>query len=128
MSFWYWERSDGTGHGIRLKNSDGDYEVGAMTDNPQFSFDDASGPHQIGEGSPSYTTWTKCKLSFDWNKNEVTVEFSNNSSGTETGELKHGKDIEKVELWTYSSPLDSRGWGSDVYDQTNHWDYIRYRG
>jgi hypothetical protein len=122
ISFWYYEASDGTGHGIRLKNSNGDYEVGGMTDNPQFSFDDASGIHRLNEGSPGYKNWTNCKIIFNWDTNEATIEFSNNSTGSETGNLKEGVDIETVELWTYSSGT----WGRGQYNQTNHWDLIEW--
>lgn len=127
VSFWYYEPSGSTGHGIRLKNSNGNYEVGAMTDNPQFSFDDASGPHHIDEGNPSYNNWTKCTIYFDWSNNKATVEFTDNSSGSETGNLKQGVDIERVELWTFSTPLSSRGWGGGAYDQNNYWDLIKYK-
>jgi hypothetical protein len=123
ISFWYYEPSNTTGHGIRLVNSNGEYEVGAMTDNPQFSFDDASGPHRLNEGDPSYNNWTKCTLYFDWAKGEATVEFTDNTTGSETGNLKQGVDIERIELWTYSSGT----WGRGNYDQHNYWDLIKYK-
>jgi hypothetical protein len=123
ISFWYYEPGNTTGHGIRLVNSNGDYEVGAMTDNPQFSFDDASGPHRLNEGDPNYSNWTKCTVYFDWAKGEATVEFTDNTTGSETGNLKQGVDIERIELWTYSSGT----WGRGNYDQHNYWDLIKYK-
>jgi hypothetical protein len=123
LIFWYYEPQSTTGHGVRLKNSNGNFEAGAGTDNPQFVKEDSGGTNRTGS-SGSYGSWTKVEFTFDWGSNSVTIEWSNNNSDTYNGTLKEGVDVEQVELWTYSGGV----WGAGSYDQHNYWDNIQIDG
>jgi len=112
-TIWYWwqETTNDCGSGIRLRNSNGDFEVGATTNNAQWDIDDGNGfENNVNPSFPDYEEWVLFKLFFDWSTETFGVRFYQPSTGieyTDAGRpLKHGVDIEYIELWDYSS-----GWG-----------------
>lgn len=121
-SFTYWYRESGanTGGGVRLKNSNGNYEGGTATNNPQFSVDFDSAVEEDVSSNANYDTWVKVNWNFDWPNNQVTVSFDaadGSDSFSNTYTLKQGVDISKIELWNYGS-----GWGVNSIQM--YWDDI----
>jgi len=111
---WYQEARDSYGQGIRLRNSNGQYEIGAASDNPQWDIDDANGTNEVLDPAEyTYDHWVRIRFGFDWGASPPTadVEFVRVSDGkreTYPGRpLKEGTDIESLELWNYTS-----GWGN----------------
>jgi len=114
FSFAFQETSASNGGGIRLKNSNGDYELGIATDNPQWIIDDNNGESQVYAGDGT-DRWVRFEISFDWLDNTFRFKGRDYESGEviteDTRPLKQGVDIETVEIWSYGS-----GWGggSDI--------------
>lgn len=114
FSFAFQETTASNGGGIRLKNSNGDYELGIATDNPQWIIDDNNGESQIYAGDGT-DRWVRFELSFDWLDNTFRFKGRDYESGEviteDTRPLKQGVDIETVEIWSYGG-----GWGggSDI--------------
>lgn len=92
------------GGGIRLANSNGDYEVGFTTDNPQWKVWDENGNHQLYRGD-GYFRWTYVEFTFDWKNDTYTVYVKDLSTGhTErfSGTLRHGVDVQTLYIDDYS--------------------------
>lgn len=112
LTYYYYEYQTSHGGGIRIVNSDGEYEVGTATDNPEFDVSSAESIGQRDEGS-GYKNWVKVEINFDWKNDEFTYTFEDLNTGrTQTGteSLKHGKDLSKIRIENYNG-----GWskGSD---------------
>jgi hypothetical protein len=120
FSYWYRESGTNTGGGIRLKNSDGNYEGGTATNNPQFAVDfNFTSTTDVDSGG-NYNTWVNVFWDFDWPNNQVTVSFDatdNSASYVDTYTLKQGVDISTIELWNYGS-----SWGNNSIDM--YWDDV----
>jgi hypothetical protein len=106
---WYQETVRSFGQGIRLRNSDGQYEIGAASDNPEWDIDDANGVSEVfNPADETYNHWVRIRFDFDWGASPPTadVEFVRVSDGKrETYSdrpLKQGTDVESLELWNYS--------------------------
>lgn len=110
-SFEYYWRETGSsfGGGIRLYNSQGNVEIGTMSNNPQWMVDDANGKSYI-YGGDGYQNWTRFSLTFDWQAGTVDIDFEDMETGTretDTRALKHGVDVEMFEVMAYTGS----GWG-----------------
>jgi hypothetical protein len=106
FTYYYQEVGSSYGSGVRLVNSDGNYEGGTATDNDEYDVDFANTTGHQYNPNHGYNLWVKVHWDFDWDNNEVTVTFekldgTNSYTGTYT--LKEGVDIESVELWNYHS-------------------------
>lgn len=107
VTYWWQETGAGSyGSGIRFRNSNGNFECGVATDNPQWDIDDANGFDQTVE-SAGYEEWTRFTVEFDWSAGTFGVDLeqpANNTTYTETGRpLKNGVDVQYVEFWDYTS-------------------------
>ncbi|WP_135852603.1 fibronectin type III domain-containing protein [Halorussus salinus] len=108
---YYFEEDDTSyGGGLRLRNSNGNHEVGMATDNPEWYY---SGGDGIGQfyGGDGYSRWIEVIISFDWGNSEYALEVSDLQSGTtqtHAGSLRQGVDIETVVVSNFSSGA----WGS----------------
>lgn len=127
VEYWFQETSGGsTGAGLRLKNSNGDYELGVATDNPQWDIEDGNGfEKDVHPSYPDYETWTRFTMTFDWDAGTFGVDFeqpSTDISYTDSGRpLMNGVDVEYVEAWDYFN-----GWGGTSVDQWYDSVEIRY--
>lgn len=116
FSYYYQETNNSHGQGVKLKNSNGDVEIGTATDNPQFVVDGSSGISSSSGGN--YDTWVKVTHEFDWGNNQVTISFEaldNSASHTTTEGLKQGLNISKVELCNYNSNSWNSGSNMDSW-------------
>ncbi|MFB6099669.1 MAG: fibronectin type III domain-containing protein [Candidatus Nanohalobium sp.] len=105
FEFYFQESSSSYGSGVRLKNSNGNYECGFATNNPQWNVDDSSGITEV-YGGDGYDRWIRVSATFDWSNSEFTVTFEDLQSGTTksyTGSFINGTDIAAVELHNYNS-------------------------
>lgn len=104
-SYLFQETINSTGAGIRFKNSNGNYELGVATDNPQWEVDDGNGVTQVNAAN-GYDRWIRFTVIFDWANSQYDIHFRDYSAGTvenQTGRsLKNGTDVETIELWDYS--------------------------
>jgi PKD repeat protein len=104
FSYYYRETRNSNGGGLRVKNSDGDIEVGFATDNPQWDIYDADGSTQIYNGD-GYGQWVYVEITFDWENDEYVLYVEDQSTGTtriHTGDLREGVDAERVEVANYA--------------------------
>jgi len=110
FEFYYKERSDSFGGGIRLVNSDGNIELGIATDNPNYHIDDGNGDEGLSNGEVG--VWHRMTVVFDWSQGEFSVDFenlSNNNTYTDSNRpLKNGVDIEAIQIDDYTNV--STGW------------------
>lgn len=123
FTFYYQETSNSTGGGVRLLNSNGNYEGGIATDNPEFEVDFDSTSGFLNSGA-TYDEWVEVFCDFDWsNGGEVTISWSALSSGngySSTFTLKEKVDISTVELWNYNNGT----WGDG--DLIMWWDELSF--
>nr|WP_238987719.1 fibronectin type III domain-containing protein [Halobellus captivus] len=126
FSYVYQETSNSFGGGIRLVNSNGDYEGGTAADNPEWDVDFADTTGQVAGGPGGSDEWVSVEWDFDWSNSQVTVLWEALTSGdthSSTHDLYHGADVSRVELWNYN---DSAGWGGG--DLAMWWDAILFDG
>ncbi|WP_121577213.1 hypothetical protein [Haloarcula sp. Atlit-47R] len=124
---WYWqESSSGSyGGGVRFKNSNGQYELGNATNNPEWMLSDGDNLTQIYNGD-GYNRWVRTTLTFNWQNGQYDVEMEDMTSGhVETRAdqpLKNGVDIDTVEVWEYSGGWTTGGainmWFDDLTYQS----------
>lgn len=126
FEYWYQETSNSTGSGVRLVNSNGDYEGGTATNNPQYDVDfkNTSGQATDGDRGENYDVWVNVFWDFDWPNNNVDVSFRELTEGSficdNTFSLKQGVDVETVELWNYNNGI----WGDRNLD--TWWDELKF--
>jgi chitodextrinase/type 1 fimbria pilin len=104
FSYYYRETRDSNGGGVRVKNTNGNVEVGFATDNPQWKVYDADGSTQIYNGD-GYGQWVYVEITFDWVNDEYVLYVEDQSTGTTrmyTGDLREGVDVEHVEVANYA--------------------------
>lgn len=130
VNFWSYETSSSGGNGYRVRNSDGDWEMGVACDNPNIDLDDANGVETdvLGTG---YEGWWRATTYFDWERNTFDIEIEQPSQNNYVFErnrpLKVGKDLEQFEFWAYhgyeegelGSEENWGGWGVHCW-----WDSI----
>ncbi|WP_049970572.1 hypothetical protein [Haladaptatus cibarius] len=109
---FYWQEGQSSyGGGLRLKNSQGESEVGFATDNPQWIVHDANGTTQLKGDDSAYGNWVETRFVFNWEAGTFSVRVEDFGTGTvrqHSGPLKHGSDVETISLENYST-----GWGTD---------------
>jgi hypothetical protein len=113
FEYYYKEVSSSHGGGISLINSNGNRELYAGTDNPQWEVIHQNGTTQVGTGG-TYGTWMKVNINFDWDNKTFTITYtrtSDNMSSSQTFDLINGKDIEKIVISNYNG--SSTGSGTD---------------
>ncbi|WP_372611595.1 fibronectin type III domain-containing protein [Halomonas sp.] len=126
--YYFQERETSAGGGVRLVNSNGNYEGGTATDNSEHVIDFAPGYEYTNTRTGEYDAWVRVEWDFNWGTGEVTASFENLITGTSssaTRSLKQGVDIESVELWNFNNPI-SVGWGDGTLDMW--WDGLNFSG
>lgn len=121
--FWN-ETSNSKGAGIRLYNTDGNYEIGVAANNPEWSVYDGNGHRRdVSEQGLTYNSWVRFTILFDWVNGTYSLNFEHfgdNYTYTESGSpLRYGKDIEEIVLdnqddgvWRNGDPVDM--WYDDI--------------
>jgi len=125
FEYWWNETVDSKGAGIRLFNSNGNYELGIAANNPEWSvYDDNGYTRDVGDGSYSrYDTWIRFTVTFDWTNNTFDLDFYDSGTGynlTDSGRpLRYGTDVETIRLgnqddggWENGDPVDQ--WYDDI--------------
>ena len=105
FEFYWYETSSSTGFSCRLMNSEGRFEAGFMSNNPQWEIYSSSGINQIYPGD-GYDRWIRVRFSFDWEANSFSYTVEDLSSGTQksgSADLRQGLDIKEIHLDDYSS-------------------------
>lgn len=120
---YVWQETSGDcGAGMRLRNSNGNFEMGISTDNPQWDIDDGNGI-ETTVASGGYDNWTRFTTTFDWNAGTFDVDLEQPATSTtysDTGRpLKNSTDVEYVEFWDYSSV-----WGDGSCSGETWIDYV----
>lgn len=117
FEYWWREPSSGAnGGGFRFRNSNGNYECGVTSDNPQWYVYHANGNTEVSSGG-DYNSYTRFTVTFNWSNNTFDVDFEQPSSATTytgTFDMRHGTDVEYVELWnhtTHNSATGTNQWG-----------------
>lgn len=125
FTYYYRETSNSTGGGVRLVNSNGNYEGGTATDNDEYEVDFANTTGLVHDPAHGYGLWVRVTWDFDWANGTVTVAFEQpdgTSHYSNTYTLKQGVDVETVELWNYNGGT----WGSHNLDMW--WDGLYFGG
>ncbi len=104
IEFYYQEDYDSYGGGLRLINSNGNYECGFATDNAAWKVSHSSGVSKINSYS-DYDVWVRVKVTFDWSNDEFTVTYEGpyGSSTTKTFSLKYGIDVKGLVMHNFKS-------------------------
>ncbi|WP_135535366.1 hypothetical protein [Halostella pelagica] len=122
FEYYYQEKSNSSGSGVRLVDSSGNYIGSTMTDNPEFAVEFANTSGVVDSGG-NYDEWVHVVWDFSWASGEVTVSFDGLSSGASysgTYSLRGAGDVETVELWDYSSGR----WGGT--SAASWWDGLKF--
>ncbi|PSQ44636.1 hypothetical protein BRD17_03540, partial [Halobacteriales archaeon SW_7_68_16] len=104
LKFHFYEEGSSNGGGVRLQNSNGNYEVGLATDNPGWAVSDGDGTDRVDSGD-GYGRWVEVRAEFDWAGGTYTYRFEDLQSGrvaTGTRSLRHGEDVETVHIENYN--------------------------
>lgn len=108
FEFWWQETSGGShGAGVRLVNSNGDFELGIATDNPQWYVDDANGLAEVKGDDNNYDRWVRFTVTFDWDAGTFDYDFEDPTAGTTRSgsgrPLKQGVDVETIALENFDT-------------------------
>ena len=100
---WYWqEDASQYGSSLSLYNSNGNRELAAGTQNPEWVFWDDTGYDEIIYNPGVYDTWMYIELSnFDWVNGTYEYYYENTNSGhveTGTRSMNHGVDVSEIWL------------------------------
>ena len=109
---WYWrEESSQYGSSISLYNSNGDRELAAGTENPEWTFWDDTGQDDIIYSTGVYETWMYIRLhNFDWANGTYEYYYENTNSGhVETGTRSMNHAVDVSEIWLGTRPNDTSG-------------------
>ena len=139
--FFWRENSNSSGGGLRLLNSNGNYEVSFSTNNPQWVLSDGDQYNDtIKSDNGVYEDWVRVRIYFDWQNGEYDYEIENMNTGTSRSgsarSMENGLDIKRINLeiyngnWFSSLPSgtgskktywwqDSMYLGPDVISNTN---------
>lgn len=103
LDYWWQETSSGSfGHGIRLKNSNGNYVLGAGSNNPQWDIEDGNG-WESSVRSPAYEEWVRFTFTIDWSAQTFAVDFeqpATDTTYTDSGRpLINATDVQYIEIW-----------------------------
>lgn len=106
---WYWqEGSSQYGSSLSLYNSNGNRELAAGTENPEWTFWDDTGYDDIIYNTGVYDTWMYIKLhNFDWTNGTYDYYYENTNSGhVETGTRSMNEGVDVSEIWLGTRPDD----------------------
>ncbi|WP_276261354.1 hypothetical protein [Haloglomus litoreum] len=113
LSYYWLEREENTGGGLRVRNSKGAPELGVATANPGWVVDAAMGRNVVYEGD-GYDRWVKVDVTFDWEGSRVEVAFEDLESGTTASRrtaLGDGLDAEIIQVDGFTK---GEGWVTDA--------------
>lgn len=108
IEYWTQESINGFGSGIRIKNSNDNFECGVALDNPEWDVQDANGfEFTLGSsGNANYDDWVRFTIEFDWSNNTFSLDLEQPATSiryTESGRpLIEGVDVKYVEIWNYN--------------------------
>lgn len=113
LSFWYQETTDSSGSGVRLYDSAGNPVIGVATDNPEWDIEDLNGIEASvhtnppdWDVTPTYDTWYKVEIQFDWAAGEATIGWFDNNNNVllafRNRPLINNTDIEKISIESYN--------------------------
>jgi len=101
---YYYKEADDTGTfegGFRLKNSNGNRELGLRNLSPQWEVKHAGGQTTIDSNSGPFD-WHRVTATFDWGAGTFDVDWENvetSNQASQTGfSLKQGVDVAEVEI------------------------------
>lgn len=118
FTFYFNETGTSYGSGVRFLNSNGNWEAGAGTNNPDWMVWDGNGFSHPG-GSGDYDVWTKVEFTFDWGAGVFDIYMENLSTGgswSDTGRpLRNGTDLEYIYIEDYSNSTWRDGGNIKVY-------------
>jgi hypothetical protein len=125
ITFYFRETSNSSGHGVRFKNSNGNYEVGAGTDNPAWTYSAGSNSLTTLNSSVSgYKVWVKTEIEFDWGNSEMRITFTKQEGSGMTDStgwiaMGNGTDIKTVEIWpqhyfVWGFGIKKQGWVDEI--------------
>ncbi len=139
--FFWRENSNSSGGGLRLVNSNGNYEASFSTKNPQWTLSDGTSYNEEVKGDNNvYEEWIRVRFYFNWTSQEYDYEIKNMNSGTTRSgsgrSLENGLDVKRVNLEIYNDQWyetlpsstgnrktywwqDSMYLGPDVFSNTN---------
>jgi hypothetical protein len=131
VSFVWKDFTESYGGGILVRNSSGDLECFAGSDNPEWlvigdNSSDGPGPSYVGE-SGGYDRWIQTEIEFDWENNEFTVSFEEiqtGATGSEVFALNHGQDVGQIELHGYQARRYEPGAEPETGSCQMYWDSI----
>jgi len=117
--FWYYETQSSYGGGLRLKDSNDNAVITAVTNNPGQRILDGNGDNKVSGGN--YDTWYRVKFELDWASGTADVIWQPEGGGQSTYSnrpLINNTDVEKLELVKY----DINNGGIDTLDSNfYHW-------
>lgn len=116
---YYWqEKSTSWGGGIRLQNSNGNWECGAASNNPEWDVWGSGGATEFYAGD-GYERWIKFRFVFDWSNGVFDIygeDLSSGSTASMTGlGLRNGVDIESIHFDQYSGGTWNGGGDVNMY-------------
>lgn len=121
---WFWqETSNSTGSALHIINSDGNLEVAAGSNNPQWElYFEGSSIQVLSRSGSEYDRWIRVKIIFDWENNTFDYEMEDLQDGTfETGteNLAYGVDIDRIGIGSPpgGSQADSNWWDKITIDK-----------
>lgn len=108
VTYAWWEADRSYGGGIQLLNGDGETEVFAGTNNPEWVIvtDSDPGAYEEVYGGDGYERWVETTVSFNWSAGAVRARFRDSQTGTErerTVGLGAGADVASVRLVPFAS-------------------------
>ena len=106
---WYWrEESSQYGSSLSLYNSNGNRELAAGTENPEWTFWDDTGYDDTIYSTGVYETWMYIRLyNFDWTNGTYDYYYENTNSGhVETGTRSMNEGVDVSEIWLGTRPDD----------------------
>jgi hypothetical protein len=121
LTFYFRERSGSNNNVFAIWNSNGNYEIGAGTDNPQWTYWTGGAGSQTKPGTDgNYDEWVKVKLDFDWPNDNVTISWDQ-VTGTSISESVT-TSIAGVNVETIGVGPKVSGKSAEVY-----WDDFTYK-
>ena len=105
--FFWRENSSSSGGGLRLLNSNGNYEVSFSTNNPQWVLSDGDQYNdEIKSDNGVYEDWVRVRFYFDWQNGEYDYEMENMNTGTSRSgsarSMENGLNIKRINLEIYN--------------------------
>ena len=114
LSFWYKEPSTNLKAGLTLFDGNGNYIIGAGSDNPQYLYS-TDGVNDTREGTniETYNVWIEVTFTFDWSSGTVNIDWVPNDTSISSG------SVTGVSLGT-SNPIETVGVGGITESNTSY--------